>query len=105
MSNFCIFHDASSPNMAMSRDLRSKCRKKIIFLSLYLILGKVTKFLLEKLSTSEVICEKPHGDGNPPPPPNAFRVKVEMSQLRLQENKWRSPYHSNRTSLAASNKQ
>ena len=26
-----------------------------------LILGKVTKFLVEKLSTSEVIGQKPHG--------------------------------------------
>ena len=28
-----------------------------------LILGKVTKFLVEKLSTSEVISQKPHGGG------------------------------------------
>ena len=28
---------------------------------LHLILGKVTKFLVEKLSTSEVISQKPHG--------------------------------------------
>ena len=45
-------------------------------LILHLILGKVTKFLVEKLSTSEVISQKPHGRWNPPPPPppNAFRV-------------------------------
>ena len=31
MSNFGMFYDALSPNMAMSRDPRSKFRKKIIF--------------------------------------------------------------------------
>ena len=43
--------------------------KKInFFLILYLILGKVTKFLVEKLSTSEVINQKPPGwrGGNTP---------------------------------------
>ena len=32
-------------------------------LILHLILGEVTKFLVEKLSTSEVISKKPHGEG------------------------------------------
>ena len=70
MSNFGIFYDARSPNMAMSRDTESKFRKKISFsLILHLILGKVTKFLVEKLSTSEVISQKPHrGVENIPPP-------------------------------------
>ena len=36
-------------------------------LILHLILGQVTKFLLEKLSTSEVISQKPHEGCNPPP--------------------------------------
>ena len=69
MSNFGIFYDARSPNMAMSRDPRSKFRKNIyFFLNLHLILGKVTKFLVEKLSTSEVISQKPHwGVENTPP--------------------------------------
>ena len=31
-------------------------------LILHLILEKVTKFLVEKLSTSEVISQKPHGE-------------------------------------------
>ena len=44
-------------------------------LILHLILGKVTKFQVEKLSTSEVISERPHGGcGWNPPPPSAFRV-------------------------------
>ena len=39
--------------MVMSRDPRSKFRKKIIFfLILHSILGKVTKFLMEKLFRS-----------------------------------------------------
>ena len=44
---FWQFYDTRSPNMAMSRDPRSKFRKNF--------LGKVTNFLAEKLSTSEVI--------------------------------------------------
>ena len=38
-------------------------------LILHLILGKVTKFLVEKLFTSEVISQKPHwaGGGKHPP--------------------------------------
>ena len=41
--------------------------KKLFFLILHLILGKVTKFLVEKLSTSEVISQKPHGGWKSPP--------------------------------------
>ena len=63
MSNFGIFYDARSPNMAMSHYPRSKFRKKLFFLILHLILGKVTKFLAEKFSASEVISQKPHGQG------------------------------------------
>ena len=48
--------------------------KIYFFLILHLILGKVTKFLVEKLSTSEVISQKPHGGKNTPP--SAFRVNT-----------------------------
>ena len=34
--------------------------KKLFFLIVHLILGKAAKFLVEKLSTSEVISRKPH---------------------------------------------
>ena len=71
MSIFGIFHDARSPNMAMSRGSRSKFRKKLLFLILHLIFGKVTKFLVEKLFTSEVISQKPHGRWK-----NTFGVKL-----------------------------
>ena len=37
--------------------------KFYIFLILYLILGKAVIFLVEKLSTSDVISQKPHGGG------------------------------------------
>ena len=77
MSNFGIFYDARSPNMAMSRDPRSNFRKILFFLILHLISGKVTKFVVEKLSTSEVISQKPDGGWKTPPPPSAFRVKKE----------------------------
>ena len=47
--------------------------KIYLFLILHLILDKAAKFLVEKLSTSEVISQKPHGGGKHPP--SAFRVK------------------------------
>ena len=50
---------------------KCKFQKFIIFFPiLHLMLGKVTKLLVEKLSTSEVISQKPHGgSGNPPSVP------------------------------------
>ena len=46
---------------------------------------KVTRFLAEKLSTSEIINQKPHGggDGNPP---SDFRVKVLMLSVDYQKS-------------------
>ena len=49
--------------------------KVYFFLILHLILGKVTNFLAEKLSTSEVISQKPQGEGGKHPL-SAFRVKT-----------------------------
>ena len=72
MSNFGIFYDARSPNMAMSRDPRSKFQKFYLFLILHLILRKAAKFLVEKLSTLEVISQKPHQGGWKTPPPPAL---------------------------------
>ena len=57
-----FFYDAHSPNMVMSRDPSLEMSKLFYFVPiLYLISGKVTKFLVEKLSISEVISQKPHG--------------------------------------------
>ena len=74
--HFCqilALYDAHSLNMVMPRDPRCKFRKIFYFvLILYLILGKVTKFPVEKLSTSEVISQKPHGDMENTP--RAFRI-------------------------------
>ena len=67
MGTYVKFWDACSPNMAMSRDPRSKFRKKLFFLILHLILGKAAKFLVENLSTSEVISPKPYGGWKTPP--------------------------------------
>ena len=76
-----------SPNMAMSRDPRSKFQKIFyFFVILHLILGKVTTFLGEKLSTPEAISQKPHGGGwkTPfPPPPSAFRVQEIQFHPRM----------------------
>ena len=63
MSNFGIFYDARSPNMAMSRDPRSKLRRNFIFPNSAFNIGKVTKFPVEKLSTSETVSQKPHRGG------------------------------------------
>ena len=46
-------------------------KKIIFFVIMHLILGKVKKFPVEKLSTSEVISQKPHG-GSKTPLPSAF---------------------------------
>ena len=47
---------------------------KYFFLILHLILGKVTKFPVENISTSEVISKKPHGGWKTPP--RTFRVNA-----------------------------
>ena len=52
-------------------------KKIYLFLILHLILDKAAKFLVEKLSTSEVISQKPHGGGWKKPPSSAFRVNRE----------------------------
>ena len=49
-------------------------------LILHLILGKVTKFLVKKLSTKEVISQKPLGGGGGN---SAFRVKERVSLMVL----------------------
>ena len=51
--------------------------KFYLVLILHLILGKVTKFVVENLSTSEVVSQKPHGVGvgGGKHPPVSFRVK------------------------------
>ena len=83
MSNFGIFYNARSPNMAMSRDPRSKFRKKICFPNSALISGTVTKFLVEKLSTSEVISQKTSwGVENTPPPSVLLRLMCNFMHFR-----------------------
>ena len=63
---------------------KKQISKKIyFFLILHLILGKFTKFLVEKLSTSEVINQKPHGGVENSSAqcyqPSAFRVNVSVN--------------------------
>ena len=48
MSNFGIFYDAHSPNMAMSRDPRSKFRKNFIFPNSAFNIGKSCKIYSRK---------------------------------------------------------
>ena len=68
--------------MVMSRDPVYKFGKFFYFvLILHLILGKVTKFLVEKLSTSEVISEKPQGGGGWKTP---YPVPLGLIQLTIR---------------------
>ena len=55
-------------------------------LILHLILGKVTKVLVEKLSTSEVISQKPLGGGGREHLYSAFRVKKAVAKLKLYQS-------------------
>ena len=54
----------------------------IFFLILHLILGKATKFLVEKLSTSEIFSQKPRGGWKHPPPP----VLLGLSRQSQRKN-------------------
>ena len=91
-------YNARSPNMAMSRDPRSNFQKNLLFLILHLILDKAAKFLAEKLSTSEVISQKPHGGWKTAPPlPSAFRVKRTQGHINFHTLVSHSfNFHSNR---------
>ena len=76
LSNFALFYDARSTNMVMSRAQDANLENFLFLPNSTFILGKVTKFLVERLSTSEVISQKPHrggggggrGGGAPPVP-------------------------------------
>ena len=73
MSNFGIFYDARSPNMAMSHDPRSKFR-------VHYMLGKAAKFVAEKLCTSKLSAKSlTGGRGVENTPPSAFRVNSYVS--------------------------
>ena len=69
----------------MSFDLRCKFRFYYFVLILCLLSGKVTKFLVEKLSTSEVISQKNHEEGWKRPP-TAFRVNVSIQNVCLAKH-------------------
>ena len=86
--NFGIFYDSRSPNMVISRDQRSNFANFLFVLIPLLILGKSQNFLVKKLSTSEVISQKPHGWWKPPL--SAFRVNAALEHLRSSVYKgWR----------------
>ena len=62
--HFCqilaFFYNACSPNIVMSRDPRSKFQKIFIFPNSAFNIRKSYKISSRKLSTSEVISQKPH---------------------------------------------
>ena len=57
--------------------------KFLLFLILHLLFGKVTKFIGEKLSTSEVISQKPRM-GVKTPPSSTFRVTADVTSDDFQ---------------------
>ena len=57
----------------------AKSDKNYLFLILHIILGKVTKFLVEKLSTSEVLSQKPLGGVETLPPPGPLGLIVKST--------------------------
>ena len=75
MSNFGIFTMPALQIWPGHVTQEANFEKNYFFLFLHLILGKAAKFLVEKLSTSEVISQKPHGVETPPPL-SAFRVNL-----------------------------
>ena len=74
LSNIGIFYHACSPNIVISRDQEANLAFFYFVLILHLILGKVTKLLVEKLYISEVISQKPQGSWKYP-------VPLELSEL------------------------
>ena len=63
MSNFGIFRMPALQIWPCHVTQEEDFEKFYFFLILHFILGKVAKFLVEKLSTSEVISHKPHRGG------------------------------------------
>ena len=84
MSIFGIFYDACSPNMAMSRDPRSKFRKKFIFPSSAFNIRKCYKISSKKALYFRSYQPKPHGGWKTPPPPVLLRLKMEFTSLTLR---------------------
>ena len=78
MSNFDIFYDARSPNMAMSRDPRSKFRKILFFPNSAFNIGKTCKISSRKALYFRSYQPKTSrgGCGKHPLSPSAFRIKV-----------------------------
>ena len=75
MSNFGIFTMPTPQIWPSHVTQEANFEKFYFFLILHLILGKAAKFLVEKLSSSEVISQKPHREGGVENTPSAFRVK------------------------------
>ena len=66
---FWLFHHANSPNIVMSCYLSCKFQTFYTWPNSTLNNRKVTKFPVEKLSTSEVISQKSQGGGGGVDPP------------------------------------
>ena len=75
MSNFGIFTMPPLQIWSYHVIQEANFKKFYFFLILHLILGKAEKFVVEKLSTSDVISQKPHGGGGGW---KAFRVNRQL---------------------------
>ena len=64
-SNFGSFYHAHLPSMVMSHDPRCKFDFFYFVLIRHLILAKVTKFLVENLSTLKIVGKKLHRESSP----------------------------------------
>ena len=63
MSNFVIFYVCPLSKYGHVTPKKQISKENYFFLIVHLMLGKVTKCVVEKLSTSEVISLRPHGGG------------------------------------------
>ena len=69
MSNFGIFDDAALQIWSCHVTQEANLKKVLLFPNFEFNIGKSCKFLVEKLSTSEVISLKARGGVETPPPP------------------------------------
>ena len=81
LSNSGSFYYVYSPNMECHVTQDALWKNFYFVLILHFILGKVTKFLVEKLSTSEIISQKPLGGGGNTPVSLGLRSVLSKLQI------------------------
>ena len=79
MDIYVKFWHFATPGLQIWSCHVSQDEKILLFPNSVFNIGKAAKFSVEKLSTSEVISQKPHGGGGWKTPPSAFRVKFKQN--------------------------